>query len=116
MPSLAHYQHRRSQLLDLLDGPTLLMAGGRAARNYPHNYAPYPAVSSFLFLFASPEPGAAVLLDPQDRSVTLFLHERTPADALWHGPVPTFSDMKETHGVTQVLPVESLEASVKTAA
>jgi len=113
MPTLAHRQHRRNQLLARLDTPALLMAGGRGSRNYPHNYLPYRADSSFLFFFANPEPSAVALFDPQDQSVSLFLHERTTEDALWHGPTPSFAEMKEAHGVTQVLPLASLDASVK---
>lgn len=113
MLSPVHLKHRRAQLLERVDGPILLMAGGRASRNYPHNYVPYRADSTFLFFFGTAEPGAAALLDPQDRSVTLFLPERTPEDALWHGAVPSFAEMRENLGVSQVLPLEQLEGDVK---
>ncbi|MEZ5966670.1 MAG: aminopeptidase P family protein [Planctomycetota bacterium] len=113
MPSLTHLQHRRSQLLDLLDGPVLLMAGGARSRNYPDNVFPYRADGSFLFFFHAPEPDAAALFDPTDRSVTLFLHERTPEAALWHGPVPDFAAMKAQHGVDHVLGLQQLESETK---
>jgi Xaa-Pro aminopeptidase/Xaa-Pro dipeptidase len=90
----------------------LLFAGGQIARNYPANWSPYRADSTFLFLFAEPEPNAAALFDPKDRSVTLFLDERTPEDALWHGPVPGFGDVKKAHGVSAVEKRQDLAAIV----
>lgn len=94
MPTAAHHQRRRAEFLAAIDTPVLLMAGGWLSRNYPANWHPFRADSTFLFFFPQPEPDAAALFDPKDRSVTLFLGERTAADALWHGPVPSFDDVK----------------------
>lgn len=102
MPSSTHHKNRRSAFLAALDTPVLLMAGGWISRNYPANWSPFRADSTFLFFFPNPEPNAAALFDPKDRSVTLFLDERTQQDALWHGPVPTFADLKKGLGVTAV--------------
>jgi Xaa-Pro aminopeptidase len=102
MPDHAHHRRRRAEFLAAIDGPVLLMAGGWLSRNYPANWHPYRADSTFLFFFADPEPNAAALFDPKDKSVTLFLDERTAADALWHGPVPSFADVKKSVRVTAV--------------
>lgn len=102
MPNHAHCKARRAQFLAAIDTPVLLMAGGWIARNYPANWHPFRADSSFLFFFSEPEPNAAALFDPKDESVTLFLDERTQADALWHGQVPSFADIKKLTGVTAV--------------
>jgi len=102
MPSLSHFQRRRNEFLSAIEQPVLLMAGGWAPRNYPQNPFPFRADSNMLFFFHNPEPDAAALFDPEDRSVTLFLNERTAADALWHGTVPSFDEMAESHGVTRV--------------
>ena len=102
MPSVTNYKHRRKQLLDTIDSPVLLMAGGPVPRNYPANWQPYRADSTFLFLFPQPEPNAAALFDPQDKSVTLFLDERTQDDALWHGPAASFAEVKKSVGVSKV--------------
>jgi len=112
MPSLSHLQRRRRAFLDRIDGPVLLMAGGARARNYPDNVYPFRADGSFLFFFTAPEPDAAALFDPADGSVTLFLHERTPEGALWHGPVPDFATMTAQHGVQRVLGLRQLETEV----
>lgn len=116
MLSLEHFTRRRSQFLDRIDCPILLLAGGEVARNYPANVSPYRPDSNFLFFFDSPEPGSAALFDPADRSVTLFLRERTPTDALWHGAVPSFEDMQAHHGATSVEDVGSLVEKVQTRA
>jgi len=102
MPSLPHHKNRRREFLNTIDAPVLLMAGNWISRNYPANWSPFRADSTFLFFFADPEPNSAALFDPEDESVTLFLDERTQADALWHGPVPSFADMKKLHGVDAV--------------
>lgn len=104
MPSPQHHAARRAELLAALSEPVLLMAGGWISRNYPANWHPYRADSTFLFFFPEPEPNAAALFDPQDASVTLFLDERTQADALWHGPVAGFADVQRALGVTAVEP------------
>lgn len=102
MPNHAHCKRRRAEFLAAIDSPVLLMAGGWIARNYPANWQPFRADSTFLFFFSEPEPNAAALFDPKDESVTLFLDERTRADALWHGAVPSFADVKRATGVTAV--------------
>jgi Xaa-Pro aminopeptidase len=102
MLNLPHLKARRQDFLDAIDTPVLLMAGGWISRNYPANWSPYRADSTFLFFFGPLEANAAALFDPKDGSVTLFLDERTPEDALWHGSVPTFADMKKACGVTAV--------------
>ncbi|MEE2888609.1 MAG: aminopeptidase P family protein [Planctomycetota bacterium] len=113
MPSLEHFTERRSQFLDRIDTPVLLVAGGEVSRNYPANVSPYRPDSNFLYFFDSPEPGSAALFDPADRSVTLYLKERTPEDALWHGAVPSFEAMLAHHGTTSVRDVGSLVESVQ---
>ncbi len=108
-----HHATRRAEFLAAIDTPVLLMAGGWLSRNYPANWHPFRADSSFLFFFPHAEPNAAALFDPKDRSVTLFLDERTPADALWHGAVPGFADLKKAIGVDAVMKRTDLAAVVK---
>ena len=112
MPHPTHHKARRAEFLAAIDGPVLLMAGGWISRNYPANWSPFRADSTFLFFFPEVEPNAAALFDPKDGSVTLFLDERTQADALWHGPVPSFADVKKALGVTAVQNRSELAAVV----
>jgi len=113
MPTLTNLKARRRQFLQAIDAPVLLMAGGWISRNYPANWSPYRADSTFLFFFADPEPGSAALFDPKDGTVTLFLDERTQDDALWHGPVPSFAEMKKRAGVDAVEKRSELAARVQ---
>ena len=94
MPTPTHCKHRRDEFLKLIDSPVLLFAGGWIPRNYPANWSPFRADSNFLLFFPDPEADSAALFDPSDKSVTLFLNERTAQDALWHGPVPSFEDLE----------------------
>jgi Xaa-Pro aminopeptidase/Xaa-Pro dipeptidase len=113
MPTLTHFKRRRAEFLALLDTPVLLFAGGWISRNYPANWSPFRADSTFLFFFPQPEPNAAALFDPKDKSVTLFLDERTATDALWHGEVPSFADLKKAIGVTAIEKRADLATIVK---
>lgn len=107
------FRARRDALLRRLDRPLVLFAGGTISRNYPANVYRYRADSNFLYFFERPEPGSAALFDPADGSTTLFLPERTLADALWHGELESFHAAKARHGVERVLAVEALEAQVQ---
>lgn len=88
----------------------MLFSGGLISRNYPANVYPYRADSVFMYFFERPEPGSAACFDPADGTVTLFLPERTVADALWHGEVEGFEAAKARHRVDDVQKVEALEA------
>ena len=113
MLTTAHFKLRRKQFLAAIDTPVLLMAGDWIPRNYPANPGPFRADSTFLFFFPDPEPNAAALFDPKDKSVTLFLNERTAADALWHGPSSSFAALKRQLGVTRVAKRSELADVVK---
>lgn len=90
------------------------MAGGLLGRNYPANTFPYRADSTFLYFFERPEPGSAAFFDPASGKVTLFLVQRTVADALWHGALEPFEEVKARQNVDAVLRVEELEKHVAT--
>ena len=112
MPSLTEHQRLRHDLLQAIDTPVLLMAGGHLSRNYPDNPFPFRADSNFLAFFSGPEPDSAALFDPASGEVTLFLEERTPEAALWHGAMPGFGEMRERHGVAAVEKLADLEGHV----
>ena len=113
MPSPSHHNNRRKQFLASINSPVLRMAGSWISRNYPANWSPFRADSNFLFFFPEPEANAAALFDPKDNSVTLFLDERTPSEALWHGATPSFADMKRELSVTKIEKRADLASVVK---
>jgi Xaa-Pro aminopeptidase len=107
---------RRAAVLKRLTRPLVLFSGAALSRNYPANTFPFRADSNFLYFFDRPEAGSAALFDPAEGTVTLFLPERSLADALWHGEVESFEAAKARHEVDQVLEVEKLEAHLTTLA
>lgn len=110
------FVQRRDRLLSSLDRPLVLFSGAALSRNYPANTFPFRADSNFLYFFERPEPGSAALFDPADKTVTLFLPERTMGDALWHGEQESFDAAKARHGVHRVMTVEALESHLQTLA
>jgi len=107
----SHYAARRRELLERLERPALVFAGGARPRNFPANHYPYRADSNFLFLFGEAEPDSAALFDPGDGTVTLFLCERTVDAATWEGDVPSFDAVRESTGVDRVLPLGKLASA-----
>lgn len=116
MIPLTHLRDRRRRFLERLPAPALLFAGGLRARNTPFGHYPYRADSNFLLFFANPEPDSAAFFDPDDRSVTLFVPERTVQSALWEGDAPGFAEVQEAAGVDAVLGTARLEEQVRTLA
>jgi Xaa-Pro aminopeptidase len=110
------FTERRQKLLKSLQRPLLLLSGGEVARNYPANPFPFRADSNFLYFFEAPEADSAAWFDPAEGTVTLFIPERTVADTLWHGPRPSFDEVRVAQGIEAVLAVEGLEAFVLKAA
>jgi Xaa-Pro aminopeptidase len=107
-----NFVERRSRFLNLIEAPVLLFSGGEIGRNYPANAYPFRADSNFLYFFEKPEAASAALFDPLAKEVTLFLPRRTVDDALWHGALASFAEMKATHRVHDVQPMEELETLV----
>ena len=101
---------RRRALLEAIDKPVLLTAGGLRARNYPANPYPFRAKSHFLYFVGAPIPSAALLLH-EGRSV-LFVEPEQPGDALWDGPKPSLDSLRETHEVDEVLPLDAVDGRI----
>jgi Xaa-Pro aminopeptidase len=82
---------RRRRLATKLSGPVLLPAGRALGRNYPANPYPFRASSHFLYFVGEALEGAALWLDGE-RAV-LLLDAPDPDATLWHGPVPSWSEL-----------------------
>ncbi len=101
---------RRSRLRRAVEGPILLLGNGPRARNLPMNELPFRQDSTFLYFTGCTVPGAACLLD--DDGYTLFLPPKPKDDALWHGPSPSFEDVRQDLGADRVLDVAQLEQRI----
>lgn len=105
---------RRQKLADQVKFPVVLWSGLSASRNYPANTYPFRASSHFLYFAGIPLANAAIRLE-QSR-LELFMDDPTPADILWHGPMPRRSQLAETIGADAAYPLELLPSKVAGAA
>jgi Xaa-Pro aminopeptidase len=114
LPSLADtLRQRRQRLAELVEFPVVLWSGQPSARNFPANTYPFRANSHFLYFAGMPLSQAVIHL--AQGKLTLFLEETTPAEALWHGPMPTRADIAAQMGADQALPLTELENYLQSA-
>ncbi|MFT3775776.1 MAG: aminopeptidase P family protein [Minicystis sp.] len=104
---------RRSALIRSFPGPALLAAGLPRSRNYRANRYPFRAASHFLYFIGEHIPGAALLF--ADGKVTLFAEPPEPDDALWHGPRPSFAELREVLALDAVRPLADLDDAIRNA-
>jgi Xaa-Pro aminopeptidase len=81
----------------------LVLSGDAPPRTYAASTYPFRAASHFLYFVGVSFRRAALLFD--GGASTLFLEPSTPADALWHGPSPSFGEIAAKTG----LRVESID-------
>ena len=97
MAPTAAVKARRARLAQRLDGTRALLAAGEPrARNYPAATYPFRASSHFLYLVGLPIPEAMLLVEGEQS--TLFVPPHDPADALWHGALPSYAEIGEAVG------------------
>lgn len=105
-PSVFHA--RRRALAQAMGGaPVLLVGHHQVPRNYLANPLPFRQDSTFLYYTGVEEPGSACVIG-DDGHTTLYLPERTAADALWHGQLPTLADVAATCGAEDARPMGEL--------
>lgn len=108
MPSLARtLKTRRQNLAQHLSTPVLLWSGQSTPRNFPANTYPFRPSSHFLYFAGLPLENAVIYLEAGH--LTLFMDEATPAEALWHGPGPTRTQLAHKIGAGKALPLEDLK-------
>lgn len=100
-------KQRRRQLAKHLDTPVMLWSGQATPRNFPANTHPFRPSSHFLYFAGLPLENAVIHL--ADGHLTLFMDEATPAQALWHGPSPTRTELANKIGAGKALPLEDLK-------
>lgn len=102
---------RREALLARLEGPALLSAGSPQPRNFRANEYPYRSTSHFLYFVGRHLPGAALLF--ADGKTMLFTEPPDPEDALWHGPRPALSQLKEELKLDDVRELATLDRALR---
>ncbi|MEM9266658.1 MAG: aminopeptidase P family protein, partial [Cyanobacteria bacterium P01_F01_bin.13] len=108
MTSLAStLKQRRRSLAKHLENPVLLWSGQSMPRNFPANTYPFRPSSHFLYFAGVPLENAVIHL--ADGHLILFMDEATPAQALWHGPSPTRTELANKIGAGKALPLEDLK-------
>lgn len=89
------------------DRPVLLVGHRQVPRNYLANTFPFRQDSTFLYYTGVEEPDAACVIGPGGHT-TLYLEERTAADALWHGQRPSLADVAALCGADEARPNTAL--------
>jgi Xaa-Pro aminopeptidase len=106
----AAFTDRRRALASRLGGSALLFSGVARPQNYPANVYPFRPDSHFLYLTGMWLENAAVLVRPEGD--VLFMPAEDPADVVWHGPSPSWEQVKAAIGVAEVRDIGSLDATV----
>jgi Xaa-Pro aminopeptidase len=106
----AAFIDRRRALASRLGGSALLFSGVARPQNYPANVYPFRPDSHFLYLTGMWLENAAVLVRPEGD--VLFMPAEDPADVVWHGPSPSWEEVKAAIGVAEVRDINSLDSTV----
>ncbi|MDI1447083.1 aminopeptidase P family protein [Polyangium sp. 6x1] len=102
---------RRRALAERTKAPVLLAAGLPPARQYRANTYPFRAKSHFLYLVGAHIAGAALLVT-RERQI-LFVEPEADGDALWHGPRPSFEELRAAHAVDEVRALADVDAVLR---
>ena len=81
---------KRTELVQEIGSPILLVANGHRARNLVMSHVPFRQDSTFLYFTGCNVPGAAVLLTEQGHRI--YLPAQHADDPLWHGIQPSIED------------------------
>ena len=86
-------------------------AGLPRARNYAANRYPVPRREPLPLLHRSAHPRRGAPL--RRGRVTLFAEPPEPDDALWHGPRPSFAELREALALDAVRPLADLDGALR---
>ncbi len=112
-PSDRFVGRRRALAAALGPRAALVFAGGLRGRNYPANSYPFRADSHFLYLCGAALTDAALLV--HDGRCELFVVPAAEDDALWHGEIPSASEVCRTTGVDALRSIHELPAAIASA-
>lgn len=107
-------RQRRQRLAQQLDVPVILWSGMAPARNFPANRFPFRASSHFLYFAGLPLENSAIRLT--EGKLELFKNDPEPDSALWHGEMPTRSQLADHIGANAHYNLDQLPQRAKDAA
>lgn len=116
------YKSRREALIDKLGlGVAILKGAPEQVRTNDTEY-PYRQDSDFFYLTGYTEPGAACIIDPNNKEYpfTMFVLPQDPKKEVWTGWRLSFEDTEKTFAASRALDISEFEtqslAAMKTAA
>lgn len=111
---LSILKHRRQKLADLVETPVILWSGGAIGRNFPANTYPLRCSSHFLYFAGLPLENAAIKI--ARGKLELFIDEPPPQATLWHGTMPTRTQIATAIGADEAYPLSELDSKAANAA
>ena len=106
MNAPSYLDKRRKKLAQLFPYPVILWSGNVLSRNFPANHYSFRASSHFLYFTNLSLPNAAIYL--YQEKLILFWNEAHPDSIMWHGQLPTKTEIAEQIGADQALPLNDL--------
>ena len=108
------YQNRRKILCEQLNEGLILLPGNNPVpMNYPSNWLRFRQDSNFLYYCGLDYPHLNLVIDVTSGKSILFGDDLTVDDIVWEGERTKISDMAQSAGIDQFLPLEELQSFLK---
>ena len=114
MTDMSIYAKRRERLLkELGKGVAILKGAPEQTRSHDTEY-PYRQDSDLFYLTGYTDPGAAMILDPnnEENPFTLFVLPKDPKKEVWTGRRLSFEETKEVFGANMVLDIAEFDGAL----
>ena len=107
------YSKRRQKLLSLMGGGVAILKGAPEQIRTNDTEYPYRQDSDFFYLTGYSEPGAACIINPNDKDnpFTLFVLPQDPKKEVWTGWRLSFEDTVDKYGADQALDIAEFETN-----
>ncbi len=108
------YKLRRQKLMNAMEnGVAILKGAPEQTRSHDTPY-PYRQDSDFYYLTGYAEPGAACIIDPNNKEnpFTLFVLPQDPKNEVWTGWRLTFAETMDQHGADQAIDIAEYDTYI----
>jgi Xaa-Pro aminopeptidase len=110
------YTQRRKRLKEQIgSGLAFFLGNEESPMNYPANPYHFRQDSSFLYFFGLDFPGLTGILDVEEDRDIIFGDDVTIEDIIWMGDQPQLKDRALKAGVTETLPSNKIEETLRKA-